>query len=204
MLDASDDLTVSTIGERDGCRAEPVKSRRDGPEGIFPVHSAGPAQLGNGMGKERLNAFTDGVIAVIITIMVLELKAPHDESWHGLLQQWPIFVSYVVSFTYVAIYWNNHHHLMQLVHHINGKVMWANMHLLFWLSLFPFVTSWVAESDFAPVPVVLYGTVLLMASIAWPILMVQLIVCNGGREGHLGQATGADVKGKLSMAAYFI
>ncbi len=159
------------------------------------------------MEKGRLEAFTDGVIAVIITIMVLELKAPHAEheaTWQALSELWPVFVSYVVSFVYVAIYWNNHHHMMHVVKHINGRVMWANMHLLFWLSLFPFVTSWVAESDFAMVPVVLYGVVLLMASASWPILLRQLIACNGGPEGELGAAMGKDYKGKLSFVTYLI
>jgi uncharacterized membrane protein len=154
--------------------------------------------------KERLNAFTDGVMAVIITIMVLELKAPHDSSWPALSALWPVFLSYVVSFVYVGIYWNNHHHLMHPVSRINGRVMWSNLHLLFWLSLFPWVTSWAAETNFAPVPVALYGFVLLMAACAWPILQNALIAANGGPSGTLGAAVGADLKGKVSIVAYLV
>jgi uncharacterized membrane protein len=144
------------------------------------------------MEKGRLEAFTDGVIAVIITIMVLELKAPHEATAEALLGHWPIFLSYVLSFVYVGIYWNNHHHLLHAVKHVNGKVMWANLHVLFWLSLFPFTTSWLAESRPLPAsaPTSLYGFVLLMAALAWVGLGRALIECNGGTEGKLAQAIG--------------
>ena len=157
------------------------------------------------MEKGRLEAFTDGVIAVIITIMVLELKPPHGSTFAALLDHWPIFVSYVLSFVYVGIYWNNHHHLLHAVEHVNGKVMWANLFFLFWLSLFPFTTSWLNESwlgearpalEHLPpvpwVPAALYGFVLLMTSLSWIPLSRSLIACNGGREGTLAQALGGE------------
>jgi uncharacterized membrane protein len=139
------------------------------------------------MGSGRLEAFTDGVIAVIITIMVLELKAPHEASWHALAQSWPTFVSYVLSFIYVGIYWNNHHHLLHLPKKVNGKIMWANLFFLFWLSLFPFTTSWLAEAEPMPqpVPTAVYGFVLLMAAVSWIPLLRFLISANGGPTGEL-------------------
>ncbi|HET8942605.1 MAG TPA: TMEM175 family protein [Rudaea sp.] len=155
------------------------------------------------MGKGRLEAFTDGVMAIIITIMVLELKVPHEPTLNALAAGWPVFLSYILSFVYVGIYWNNHHHMLQAVKHVNGRVLWANLHLLFWLSLFPFVTSWMSEEHFAGVTVALYGFVLLMAAIAWPIVMYALIAING-RDSTLAQAVGRDVKGKLSIAAYLL
>jgi len=156
------------------------------------------------MEKGRLEAFTDGVIAVIITIMVLELKAPHEPTLEALLGMWPIFLSYVLSFVYVAIYWNNHHHMMHVVKHVNGKVMWANLHVLFWLSLFPFMTSWVNEAHPmpAPVPTALYGFVLLMAAIAWIPLVRTLVAANGGEGGTLATALGTDWKAKSSVIIY--
>ena len=156
------------------------------------------------MEKGRLEAFTDGVIAVIITIMVLELKAPHGTTLDALLANWPIFLSYVLSFVYVAIYWNNHHHMMHAVEHVNGKVMWANLHVLFWLSLFPFMTSWLSESQPlpAPIPTALYGFVLLMTAIAWIPLVRSLKACNGGEHGTLARALGADWKAKVSLVIY--
>jgi uncharacterized membrane protein len=158
------------------------------------------------MEKGRLEAFTDGVIAVIITIMVLELKAPHEATLQALLGIWPVFLSYVLSFVYVAIYWNNHHHMMHVVKHINGKVMWANLHMLFWLSLFPFMTSWLNESHPmpAPLPTALYGVVLLMAGIAWIPLERTLVACNGGWDGTLGQMLGYDWKTKTSVLIYAV
>jgi len=159
------------------------------------------------MEKGRLEAFTDGVIAVIITIMVLELKAPHDSSAPALLQQWPIFLSYVLSFIYVGIYWNNHHHLLHAVEHVNGKVMWANLFFLFWLSLFPFATSWLNESKPLPAgaPTAFYGFVLLMAAVSWIPLSRALIEANRGEEGQLAQAIGGnwgDWKANVSPFIY--
>lgn len=144
------------------------------------------------MGKGRVEAFSDGVIAVIITIMVLELKAPHEATWHALRADWPAFVSYVLSFIYVGIYWNNHHHLLHAARKIDGKVMWSNLFFLFWLSLFPFVTSWLNEAEPipAPVPTALYGVVLLMAALSWVPLIRSLTACNGGAEGPFARAVG--------------
>jgi len=168
-------------------------------------------QLGRGMEKNRLEAFTDGVIAVIITIMVLELKPPHEATWESLLGNWHVFLSYVLSFIYVGIYWNNHHHMLHAVEHVNGKVMWANLLFLFWLSLFPFTTSWLNEAHgehhelLAPWPTAVYGFVLLMAALSWIPLSRSLIACNGGRDGTLAQAIGAesgDWKAKASPILY--
>jgi len=159
---------------------------------------------GLGMEKGRLEAFTDGVIAVIITIMVLELKAPHEPTWEALRGSWPVFVSYVLSFVYVAIYWNNHHHMMQAVEKVDGRVMWANLHVLFWLSLFPFTTSWFSEARPlpSPVPTAVYGAVLLLASLAWIPLVRTLIAANGGKGGALAQAVGRDWKSRSSSLLY--
>ncbi|MDE2407918.1 MAG: DUF1211 domain-containing protein [Xanthomonadaceae bacterium] len=161
------------------------------------------------MGKGRMEAFSDGVIAVIITIMVLELKAPHDASLQALVANVPAFLSYVLSFLYVGIYWNNHHHLLHAAQRVNGKVLWANLFFLFWLSLFPFVTSWLNESHPhpSPVPTALYGFVLLMAAVAWMPLSRALICCNGGHDGLLGRALGGlwgDWKAKLSLLLYVL
>jgi uncharacterized membrane protein len=153
------------------------------------------------MTKNRLEAFSDGVIAIIITIMVLELKVPHTIELSGLRDLVPVFLSYVLSFVYVAIYWNNHHHLLHAVHQVNGPVLWANMHLLFWLSLVPFVTGWMGENHFAAVPVLLYGVVLLMAAVAYTILVRALIALHG-RDSALAKAIGGDGKGRLSLALY--
>ncbi len=155
------------------------------------------------MGKTRLEAFSDGVIAIIITIMVLELKVPHDPSFDGLIKLGPVFLSYVLSFVYVAIYWNNHHHMLHLVHKVTGGILWANMHLLFWLSLVPFVTGWMGENHFAPLPAALYGFVLLMAGAAYFILQLRIIAAQGPNS-PLAAAIGADLKGKLSLVAYVI
>ena len=157
------------------------------------------------MEKNRLEAFTDGVIAVIITIMVLELKPPHDASWYALFSNWPIILSYILSFIYVGIYWNNHHHLLHLAETVNGKVMWANLHFLFWLSLFPFVTSWLNEAQPvpSPVPAALYGFVLLMAALSWIPLMQSLIACNGP-QSELRKALRNDWKERVSVVIYAV
>lgn len=154
------------------------------------------------MGKGRLEAFSDGVIAIIITIMVLELKVPHGANWTALATLSPVFLSYVLSFIYVGIYWNNHHHLFQAVHKINGRILWANLHLLFWLSLTPFVTGWMGENHFAPLPVALYGVNLFMAAISYTILVRALLVQHG-KDSTLAQAIGKDFKGYISLAIYF-
>ena len=153
------------------------------------------------MGKTRLEAFSDGVLAIIITIMVLELKVPHDASVTALIGLWPIFLSYVLSFVYVGIYWNNHHHMLHTVHHVSGPMLWANLHLLFWLSLIPFVTGWMGENHFAPFPTALYGVVLLMAALAYFILQVIIIRAHGA-ESVLKRALGRDWKGKVSPVLY--
>ena len=156
------------------------------------------------MEKGRLEAFTDGVVAVIITIMVLELKPPHDASFQALLGNWHVFLSYVLSFIYVGIYWNNHHHLMRLVEQINGKILWANLFFLFWLSLFPFVTAWLNEAQPIPsrVPTALYGFVLLMTALSWIPLTHALIQNNGGHSSELAQALGNKWKEYASVAIY--
>lgn len=153
------------------------------------------------MGKGRLEAFSDGVLAIIITIMVLELKVPHGTDVQALKPLFPVFLSYVLSFVYVAIYWNNHHHLMHTVKSVNGGILWANMHLLFWLSLIPFVTGWMGENNFAAAPVAVYGCVLLMAAISYFVLQYA-ILAEHGKNSLLAQAIGKDFKGKLSLLLY--
>ncbi|WP_298914838.1 TMEM175 family protein [uncultured Nostoc sp.] len=153
------------------------------------------------MGKGRLEAFSDGVIAIIITIMVLEIKVPHGFDLAALRPLIPVFLSYVLSFIYIGIYWNNHHHLLQAVRHVNGRILWANLHLLFWLSLIPFVTGWMGENNFAAMPVALYGTVLFLAAIAYFILTRTLIL-HHGRDSALAIAVGGDFKGKISVVFY--
>ena len=153
------------------------------------------------MGKGRLEAFSDGVLAVAITIMVLELKVPHDTSVAALLALWPVFLSYVLSFIYIGIYWNNHHHMLHATQRVSGGVLWANLHLLFWLSLIPFTTGWMGENHFAALPTALYGGVLLMAAIAYWLLQ-QCIVSANGAQATLARAIGSDWKGKLSPLAY--
>jgi uncharacterized membrane protein len=153
------------------------------------------------MGKGRIEAFSDGVIAVIITIMVLELKAPHEPTPEALLELSPVFVSYVLSFINIGIYWNNHHHLFQAVKHINGKILWANLHLLFWLSLIPFMTGWMGENHFATWPVVLFGVNLLLAGAAYTVLTIQILELHG-KDSDIAKAIGSDFKGKLSIAIY--
>ena len=153
------------------------------------------------MHKARLEAFSDGVIAIIITIMVLELKVPHDTGIAALRPLIPVFLSYVLSFVFVGIYWNNHHHMLQVAERVNGPILWANLHLLFWLSLVPFVTGWMGENHFAPVPVALYGCVLLMAGVAYAIL-TRVLIAHHGNESVLAVAVGSDRKGKASLAMY--
>ena len=153
------------------------------------------------MGKNRLEAFSDGVLAIIITIMVLELKVPHGEALSALLPLLPVFLGYVLSFVYVGIYWNNHHHLLHTVQRVSGSILWANLHLLFWLSLFPFATGWMGENHFAPLPTALYGVVLFMASMAY-LLLQSLIVSSEGEQSMLKQAIGRDWKGKVSVLSY--
>jgi uncharacterized membrane protein len=155
------------------------------------------------MTKGRLEAFSDGVLAIIITIMVLELKAPNSSDLKALAPLAPVLLSYVFSFVFVGIYWNNHHHLLQAVRHVNGRVLWANLHLLFWLSLIPFVTAWLGNSTFAPFPVAAYGVVLLMSGIAYYILSHVLIAYHG-RESPLAVAVGRDRKGIVSVLIYAV
>jgi TMEM175 potassium channel family protein len=151
--------------------------------------------------KDRLLAFTDGVIAIIITIMVLELKIPHGAGFAALAAAWPVFLSYVLSFVYLAIYWNNHHHFFHLVQQVDGAVLWANMHLLFWLSLIPFATGWMGENAFAPIPTAVYGLALLMPALAWQGMQWAILRTHGGAS-LLALALGRDLKGKLSPALY--
>jgi len=153
------------------------------------------------MEKNRLEAFSDGVLAIIITIMVLELKAPHGADFAALEPLLPVFLSYVLSFVYVGIYWNNHHHMFQTTKRVNGGILWANLHLLFWLSLFPFSTAWIGESHMAPAPIAAYGVVLLMAGVAYLVLQ-RLIIVQQGPDSLLAAAIGRDWKGRLSAFAY--
>jgi uncharacterized membrane protein len=154
------------------------------------------------MTKGRLEAFSDGVIAIIITIMVLELKVPHENSWEALRPLLPRFLSYLLSFVFLAIYWNNHHHLLQAAKQVSGKILWANMHLLFWLSLIPFATGWMGE-HFGTNPVALYATVLMACGIAY-YLLVRSLVDHHGKESDVARASGADLKGGLSVLLYAI
>jgi uncharacterized membrane protein len=151
--------------------------------------------------KNRLEAFSDGVLAIIITIMVLELHVPHGADWTALEPLVPVFLSYVLSFIYVGIYWNNHHHLIKACRRVNGGIMWANLHLLFWLSLFPFVTGWMGENHFTPLPTALYGAALLAAALAYYVLQ-NLIIGEQGCDSRLAASIGRDWKGKLSLALY--
>ncbi len=154
-------------------------------------------------GEGRLEAFSDGVIAILITIMVLELKAPHGADLAALAPLWPVFLSYVLSFVYLGIYWNNHHHLFQAVRRVTGPVLWANLHLLFWLSLVPFATAWMGENHFAPMPVAVYGVVLLCAAVAYFVL-VRALLAHHDRDSALARAIGDDFKGKISVALYAV
>jgi uncharacterized membrane protein len=155
------------------------------------------------MGRGRLEAFSDGVLAIIITIMVLELKVPHGADLAALAPLIPVFLSYVLSFIFVGIYWSNHHHLLHAVQHVNGRILWTNLHLLFWLSLIPFVTGWMGENHFAAWPVACYGAVLLCAAIAYHILARVLILYHG-RDSALAKALGKDFKGKVSVTFYAV
>ena len=156
------------------------------------------------MVKTRLEAFSDGVLAVIITIMVLELKVPHGSDWQALQPLLPVFLSYVLSFVYIGIYWNNHHHMLHTLKRVNGKILWANLHLLFWLSLVPFVTGWMGENHFAALPTALYGVVLFMAALAYLVLQKCIILVDGGTESLLAKAVEHDRKGKVSQLLYAI
>lgn len=153
------------------------------------------------MTKGRLEAFTDAVIAIILTIMVLELKVPHDTSWHALRSLVPVFLSYVLSFIYIGIYWNNHHHLWHAVRRVNGGILWANLHLMFWLSLVPFATGWMGENHFAALPVALYGVVLLMAAVAYYI-MTLVLIRHHGKDSVVARALTSVFKERISTVAY--
>lgn len=155
------------------------------------------------MNKNRLEAFSDGVLAIIITIMVLELKVPEETDFNSLKLLFPKFLSYILSFIYVGIYWNNHHHMMHTVKQVTGSILWANLHLLFWLSLVPFVTAWIGENNFAPFPMMMYGVILLMAAISY-FLLQSLILKKHGPNSVLSKAIGNDFKGKISPILYII
>jgi len=153
--------------------------------------------------KGRLEAFSDAVLAIILTIMVLELRVPHEASLGALAPLVPVLLSYLLSFVFLGIYWNNHHHLLHAVHHVDGRVLWANLHLLFWLSLIPFVTAWMGETGFKGAPIFAYGVVLLFAAIAYTIL-VRALIARHGPESVIARAIGADRKGLVSLAAYLV
>lgn len=155
------------------------------------------------MEKNRLEAFSDAVLAIVITIMVLEFSVPEGTTFSSLRELWPVFLSYVLSFVYLAIYWNNHHHMLAVSHRVNGAVLWANMHLLFWLSLVPFVTAWMGENEFAPAPTAAYGLVLLLAAIAYYILQGRILTLEGP-DSVIAAAVGADWKGKISPVLYAV
>jgi uncharacterized membrane protein len=155
------------------------------------------------MGKTRLEAFSDGVVAIIITIMVLEMRAPHDTDLAYLRPLLPVFLSYVLSFIHIGIYWNNHHHLLHTARHVTGGILWANLHLLFWLSLVPFVTAWMGENAFDQPPVALWGIVMLMAGVAYYILTI-ILIRHHGPESTLRAAVGSDVKGMMSVLIYAV
>ena len=155
------------------------------------------------MTKGRLEAFSDGVLAVIITIMVLELAAPHEPSLEAIRHLTPVLLSYVLSYVFIGIYWSNHHHLFQAVRHVDGRILWANLHLLFWLSLVPFTTAWMGDTHFAPLPVAAYGVVLLMAAIGY-FLLVQALLARPGNRATLEAALGSDFKGKISIVCYLV
>lgn len=155
------------------------------------------------MSKNRLEAFSDGVIAIVITIMVLELKPPETPAFASLYPLAHVFTAYLLSFVYLGIYWNNHHHMFLMVHRVSGKILWANLHLLFWLSLVPFSTGWMGRANMAPVPTLIYGTVLLCSAIAYYILQ-QAIIAHQGKDSKLKEAVGKDLKGKLSPVLYLL
>ena len=155
------------------------------------------------MNTTRLEAFSDGVLAIIITIMVLELRVPHGAEWRSLAPLWPVFLSYLLSFVYIGIYWNNHHHMLHVTQRVTGAILWANLHLLFWLSLVPFVTAWMGENHFAPVPTAMYGIVMLSTAIAYLILQ-RTIIRSQGAHSVLAAAIGGDTKGKTSAMLYVL
>lgn len=155
------------------------------------------------MNRTRLEAFSDGVLAIIITIMVLEIKVPHGGDFEALKPLIPVVISYILSFIYIGIYWNNHHHLMHTVKNVTGGILWANLHLLFWLSLVPFTTGWIGENHFDPIPMAVYGFVLLMAAVAFYVLQT-LIVRSQGENSLLAKAIGSDLKGKMSLVIYLL
>ena len=155
------------------------------------------------MEKNRLEAFSDGVLAIIITIMVLELKVPHGEGLEAVIPLLPVFLSYVLSFIYIGIYWNNHHHMLHTVKRVKGPILWANLHLLFWLSLIPFATGWMGENHFSSIPSMIYGVVLFMAALAYWVLQ-NLIIASQGEESLLKKAVEQDWKGKLSLVLYLL
>lgn len=171
------------------------------PDGSVPTPGLEAGATGARMGKGRLEAFSDGVIAILITIMVLELKIPHGTDAQALAPLLPVFLTYVLSFVYLGIYWNNHHHMLQVTDRINGRILWANLHLLFWLSLVPFATGWMGENHFAPLPTAAYGAVLLAAAIAY-LLLQGAIIAEHGPDSRLASAVGSDVKGKISPVLY--
>jgi uncharacterized membrane protein len=162
-----------------------------------------PSLKQNLMNRTRLEAFSDGVLAIIITIMVLEIRVPHGNNFEVLKPLIPVVVSYILSFIYLGIYWNNHHHMMHTVKNVTGSILWANLHLLFWLSLVPFVTGWIGENHFDPIPMALYGIVLLMAAIAYFILQTEIIRTQG-EDSLLARAVGKDIKGKMSPIIYLL
>ena len=156
------------------------------------------------MTKSRMEAFSDGVIAILITIMVLELGVPHGTDLSALVPLAPVLTAYVLSFVFLGIYWNNHHHLLQAARHVDGRVLWANMHLLFWLSLVPFATAWMGENQFAAVPVAAYGFILLMCAVAFTFLVTALIAHEGRDSSTIADAIGSDLKGRVSLLAYVV
>jgi uncharacterized membrane protein len=162
-----------------------------------------PGRLGRAVTKTRLEAFSDGVIAIIITIMVLEMKVPHGTEWEALRPLVRVFLAYVLSFIFVGIYWNNHHHMLHAVERINGAALWANLHLLFWLSLVPFVTGWMGENEIASLPTAAYGFVLLMAAVAYTIL-ARILIRHHGSDSRLARAFGSDLKGWISLSIYVV
>jgi uncharacterized membrane protein len=156
------------------------------------------------MNKTRLEAFSDGVFAILITILVLELRIPHGDDLSALVPLLPVFLTYILSFIYLGIYWNNHHHMLQAAHHVNGKIMWANLHLLFWLSLVPFTTGWMGENHFAPLPTALYGIVMFGSAISYTVLQSFIIANHKDEDRRLASAVGNDLKGKVSILLYAI
>lgn len=171
--------------------------------GRFTLEAFASVEARNQMNKNRLEAFSDGVLAIIITVMVIELHTPAEPTWHALFDVLPTVLSYLLSFVFVGIYWNNHHHMLHLAGHVNGGILWANLHLLFWLSLVPFTTRWMGDTGFVEIPVLTYGVNLLLAAIAYFVLR-SAIIREQGADGPLAQAVGRDWKGKLSPLLYVL